>query len=232
MTLKEDIADMIEESSASLFSVARSDDLEDAPEGHRPSDIMNEAKSVIVIGQKMLDAQIDLQNTDGSYYTVSSRESMIKGHITFVSRELDRTGYEISRFLEKKGYKAYHQMASEGGVDGRELVGFFSLKHAAEKAGMGVIGKNSLIITSEFGPRVRLTGLITDAELSPDNQLDKDFCQNCENFCIDACPADALKNPIDGSSYQIDKFKCCNSLATRAKCRGCLTKCPVGNRRV
>ncbi len=82
---------------------------------------MDNAKSVIGVGLKMLDAQMDLQFTSDGYYTVLPRDDMIKGHITFISRELDRIGYKISRTLEQKGYKAYHQLASKGGVDAREL---------------------------------------------------------------------------------------------------------------
>lgn len=228
MSLKKEVADICEESGTSIFGVTSTKNLEDAPEGHRPSDIMDNAESVIVIGLKMLDAQMDLQSTSDGYYTVSPRDDMMKGHITFISRELDRVGYKISRILEQKGYKAYHQLASEGGVDDRELVGLFSIKHAAEEAGLGVIGQNSLLLTPEFGPRVRLTAIITDAEIESDEALEKEFCENCDNICIEACPADAIKEPSRDSAYEIDKFACCNSLGSRADCRGCLTECPVG----
>lgn len=228
MNLKKEIADICKESGSSIFGVTSTKKLEDAPKGHRPPDIMDDARSAIVIGLKMLDAQMDLQSNSTGYYTVSPRDDMMKGHITFISRELDRIGYKVSRLLEEKGYKAYHQMASEGGVDDRQLVGLFSIKHAAEEAGLGVIGQNSLLLTPEFGPRVRLTAVITDAEIESDEPSDKDFCEDCDNICIEVCPADALEEPSDDSAYEIDKFACCNSLATRVNCRGCLTECPVG----
>ena len=229
MTLKDDLRNICSESGTSLFGVADADDLMKAPEGHRPSDIMDDPESVIVVGLKMLDAQMDLQSTSGDYYTISPRDDMMKGHLTFISRELDRIGYKISRYLESKGYKAYHQLASEGGVDSRQLNGLFSLKHAAREAGIGVIGRNSLLLTPEYGPRVRLTGVITNAEIEPDSPSDAEFCKDCEKLCIEACPADALQEPKDSSDYNIDKFACCNSLGSRASCRGCLTKCPVGS---
>ncbi len=228
MSLKKELAEICEESGTSIFGVTGTKNLEDAPKGHRPSDIMDNAKSVIVVGLKMLDAQMELQSTSDGYYTISPRDDMMKGHITFISRELDRIGYKISRMLEQKGYKAFHQLASEGGVDNRELVGFFSIKHAAEEAGLGSVGRNSLLLTPEFGPRVRLTAIITDAEIESDQPLEKDFCKNCDNICIEVCPADALEEPSRDSAYEIDKFACCNSLGSRVDCRGCLTECPVG----
>ena len=102
---------------ADLFGVASVDALNDAPLGHRPTDILPNAKSIIVLGMKMLDAQTDVLPTDGDYFGVSPRQKMFKGHGTFISQELDRVGYAVARVLEKKGFKAYHQMASAGGTD-------------------------------------------------------------------------------------------------------------------
>ncbi|MFO8109931.1 MAG: hypothetical protein R6U17_05350 [Thermoplasmata archaeon] len=229
MSLKEELEDMVDLLGVSVFGVTLANNLENAPEGHRPSDIMHDAESVIVMGLKMLDAQLELQSDSGGYFTIASREKMMKGHITFISQDLDRFGYQISRFLERKGYKAYHQMASEGGVDGRDLTGLFSLKHAGAEAGIGVLGRNSLLLTPRYGPRVRLTGIITNAKLEPDASLNENYCKTCDRFCMSACPAGALKEPSDDSPYLIDKFACGNSLATRVDCRGCLIKCPVGS---
>ncbi len=231
MDLKKELFDICKESGTLLFGVADSRSLENAPNGHKPSDIMDDASSVIVVGLKMLDSQMDLQSSSGDFYMSSPREDMIKGHITMVSWELDRIGYKISRYLEEKGYKAYHQMASEGGVDNRQLIGLFSLKHAAQEAGLGVIGRNALLLTPEFGPRLRLTGIITNAKLKADSPIDNYFCADCDYICMKVCPADAIKEPSRDSYYNIDKFACCNSLGSRANCRSCLTKCPVGNKK-
>ncbi|KXA96610.1 hypothetical protein AKJ37_04810 [candidate division MSBL1 archaeon SCGC-AAA259I09] len=215
---------------STVFGVAPTDRLSGAPEGHQPEDILPDSNSVVVLGLKMLDAQMELQSTGGDYYSRSLREKMIGGHISFISLELDRMGYKIATYLEREGFKTFHQLSTEGGVDDRYLLGLMSLKHAAEAAGIGVFGKNSLLLTPEYGPRVRLTAILTDAEIESDKQLSKDLCQECR-ICIETCPAEALSEPEDNSLYQIDKFLCCNSRGARASCRECLTKCPVGKNR-
>ena len=104
---------------------------------------------------KILDAQTEVLPTDGEYFGVSPRQKMFRGHSTFISQELDRKGYEVARFLEKKGFKAYHQMASTGGTDELYLMGLLSLKHLAAQAGLGVLCYNSLLITPQYCPRDR-----------------------------------------------------------------------------
>jgi len=230
--LKEDLNEMALRLGADLFGVAFVDDLNDAPLGHRPTEILPNAKSVIVLGMKMLDAQADILPTDGDFFGAGPRQDMFKGHSDFISQQLDGVGYAVSRFLEKKGFKAYHQMASKGGVDQRYLMGLLSLKHLGGKAGLGVLGRHSLLITPQYGPRVRLTAIVTDAELQPDTHTDKDFCKNCENPCISMCPAKALRTPIDDAPYEINKFACSQYLSTRPTCGVCLKVCPIGSQRI
>ncbi len=180
----------------------------------------------------MLDAQTDILPVDGEHFAASPRQEMFRGHNTFISQDLDRIGYSIARFLEKKGFKAYHQMASTGGTDTRYLMGLLSLKHMAVQAGLGVLGYNSLLITQEFGPRLRLAAIVTNAEMKPDTPINKNFCKTCQNPCISLCPAKALKKPSRESHYELNKFACSQYLSTRPTCSICLKVCPVGSQRI
>lgn len=65
------------------------------------------------------------------------------------------------------------------------------LKPAAVIAGLGCRGKNTLLVTPEYGPRVRLAAVLTSAELEPDEPFTEDLCGKCER-CIHACPTGAL----------------------------------------
>ena len=217
---------------ADLFGVASPDALNEAPLGHHPTDILPSVKSIIVLGMKMLDAQTDILPTDGDYFGASPRQDMFVGHSGFISQELDRIGYAMARFLEKNGFKAYHQMASAGGVDQRYLTSLLSLKHLAFQAGLGFFGRNSLLITPQYGPRVRLTAIVTDAEMQPDQSINKDLCKDCEILCITSCPAHALMKPSRNLPYKINKFACQQYLNTRPACGVCLKVCPVGSQRV
>ncbi len=70
----------------------------------------------------------------------------------------------------------------------------------AQKAGIGWIGKNSLLLNREMGSFFFLAELIIDLEVTPDLPLAKDYCGTC-TACIDACPTDAIiqAGVVDGS---------------------------------
>ena len=71
------------------------------------------------------------------------------------------------------------------------------LKDAATLAGMGVIGKNNLLITPRHGPRVRLRALLLGDALEPNGPVDFNPCERCEMPCRQACPRKAFR----GGSY-------------------------------
>jgi epoxyqueuosine reductase len=229
--LKEELRSEAKRHKVDLFGVVSTRELDDAPAGHKPTDIMPSAASVIVLGLKMLDAQTDLLPLEGETPSNSPRQAMFSGHNAYLSQQLDSAGYSLSRMLEAEGYRAYHQLSSTGGIDGRYLTGLLSLKHAAARAGLGTIGRNSLLITPQYGPRVRLTGILTDAEIEPDKSTLVDPCPECGR-CIELCPAGALQKPNSGESYMINRFACNQFLSTRPTCSICLKVCPVGDKRV
>jgi epoxyqueuosine reductase len=101
---------------------------------------------------------------------------------------------KLSRFLERNGYRgviipAY--LPVEMSYETFGLKGDLNLKHAAVEAGLGSRGINDLLITEKFGPRVRLFGVITDADLEPTPKDKKEICSKC-NACIDSCPSGAI----------------------------------------
>lgn len=64
-------------------------------------------------------------------------------------------------------------------------------KDYAFSAGLGWIGRNSLLVTPLFGSFVFLGELLTDLELEPDQPLEGDPCAHCHQ-CVQACPTHAL----------------------------------------
>jgi len=86
-------------------------------------------------------------------------------------------------------------------------------RELAIKAGLGILGKNYLLVTPEYGPRVQLTTVLTTMPLYPDSPLDFDPCNTC-NICVEECPNNALK----------DYFH--EELCT--ECYTCVLVCPVG----
>jgi len=89
-----------------------------------------------------------------------------------------------------------------GEVNGRGFVDSAPVleRSWAQKSGLGWIGKNGNLINKQSGSFFFIATLITDLELTYDNEYTKDYCGTCTK-CIDACPTDAIlpDHVIDGS---------------------------------
>lgn len=70
------------------------------------------------------------------------------------------------------------------------------LKDAAVLAGLGCIGRSNLLVTPEYGPRVRLRGLTLDVRLPPSGPIRFDPCRGCDDPCRRACPQKAFTHPL------------------------------------
>lgn len=70
------------------------------------------------------------------------------------------------------------------------------VKDAAVLAGLGCIGRNNLLVTPEFGPRVRLHALLLEAELPSTSPTAFDPCENCQAYCRLACPQKAYERDV------------------------------------
>ncbi len=71
-------------------------------------------------------------------------------------------------------------------------------------AGLGELGRNGLLITPQYGPRVRLCKVITNLPLIPDKPIEfgvKEFCKKCK-LCAEHCEADAISKD-DEATFQV-----------------------------
>ncbi len=69
-------------------------------------------------------------------------------------------------------------------------------KTCATRAGLGWIGKSALLVTEEYGPALRLSSVLTDAEFdSVSEPINVSRCGSC-TACASACPGQAIKGAL------------------------------------
>lgn len=181
------------------------------------------AKSVVVLGKEVFQEVVALLGPSKSVGEAEPGE-LFGPHSDYVNSRLTKAVYDLAELFRKEGYRSLPLLAAGCPIDQRFLKAVFSYKHAAELAGLGTTGRHSLLITPEFGPRVRLACLLTDLSLEATSSDPKDYCINCE-ACIRACPAQALQVPGQGEAYSMNKFACRTYRQAGLTCSVCLKAC-------
>ena len=210
--------------------IAAADAFAEAPSGSHPVDIMPSCRSVVAFAVKHLDVFTLTMDLDCQAFSQD-----------LTNHETNHQAYRLSRYLETQGYRAFPMVASVQmwPYGGREqgTAGRISLRHAAQLAGIGRIGRSGLLLTPQFGPRVQLGAILTDATLEPDEPLGDTPCTMCAR-CTIACPPGAI-DAADWPSAPscTDRELCLNfrkskggtsPLGFQYQCSLCRAVCPVG----
>lgn len=102
------------------------------------------------------------------------------------------------------------------------------LKDAAVIAGLGIIGMNNLLITPEYGPRVRLSALGLNTALSSTGPIDFNPCHDCDMSCRKSCPQNAFsKGDYSKTQCKIQMVSDELSINEIKYCRKCELSCQV-----
>ena len=129
---------------------------------------------------------------------------------------------QISYLIRNLGYNARCHM------DANYLMPLVPL---AVKAGLGVIGRNGLLISRTNGCFVRLGAITIDMPLEADSRDKLDiarFCKICRR-CIITCPGQTVSDSQNPEEWRIDQEKCYGRwrhLGT--DCGICISTCPIG----
>ncbi len=121
-----------------------------------------------------------------------------------VLRKMDKVAYRLSEELEALGFPTFVVAAQETDWSlKRASYGRLSTRHLGVEAGLGTLGLEVNILTPEFGPRLYLTGILTELELEADAPMQEQVCigESCSR-CLHSCPADAVLH------FGIDKRGC------------------------
>ncbi|WP_202081493.1 tRNA epoxyqueuosine(34) reductase QueG [Caldalkalibacillus salinus] len=194
-----------------------------------PKQTLPEAQSIIAIAlaypSKMEEAP---KSKKGAYRGILCRSSWGLDYHHILRDKMN----QLEAFIKEK----VPEVKAESMVD----TGALSDRAVAERAGIGWSGKNSAIITPEFGSWVYLGEMLTSIPFEPDEPI-TESCGSCTK-CIDACPTGAL---VQGG--QLDSNKCIAFL-TQVKnfvpmeyrekignrlygCDTCQTVCPVNKKK-
>ena len=155
-------------------------------------------------------------------------DTAVMVHETY--NQLGQVSNKIADWLRARGYAAHA---------GHPLGGMALYPPMAQAAGLGWRGISGLLITPEFGPRVRLAAVFTEIENLPAYRGDEhawvlDFCESCKR-CIRDCPPHAFYNaPIqheNGLVTVLDNAKCFPYFAKNHGCSVCIKVCPFNQQR-
>ena len=143
---------------------------------------------------------------------------------------------DIETVLKEEGIKYYIPPIAQQNEE--ELLAVFSFKYAAVNAGLGWIGKNDVLITEKYGPRVRLSAVLIDYPFETGTKIIESRCASCSK-CVDICPHKALKGTtwnINVLRTDIIDYHLCNQKRSayiekhgrKSSCGLCMVVCPFG----
>ncbi|HEY3309161.1 MAG TPA: hypothetical protein VGJ93_11955 [Desulfuromonadaceae bacterium] len=218
---------------ADLVGIASAESFRDYPEEKQPENLLPGAKSVIVVGVRVLPDTV--------------RPNLLLSALHHITLNLyhNQVAYDIGRLLDDHGHHAVVVPHRIGNFDPDlrkspdymniypKLFGV-STRHAAVEAGLGIFGKSRLLITPRFGPRQRVAVVITDAELAPDTRITGEevgkLCPPGCTACIEACPGKAISH--DGLAWEKcnEVIRPHNGLYGYSACSECMLSCPIGKK--
>lgn len=219
--MKNQIKELILKLGADVCGVANIDRFSEVPAGFNPIDIFPNCKSVIVFGIAL------------SKGLTMVEPRLVYGHFNYSTcSEIDWIAFRAAKEIERLYDKCAVPLPSDGpyeywDVEKLEGRGLISMKHAAVLAGLGTLGKSTLLLNEKYGNLLTLGVVLTELDLASDPLAESICIEGC-NLCIKNCPSQAL----DGQ--RANQTKCRpNTYGTNARgfdtvnCNKCRVICPL-----
>ena len=199
---------------------------ESAPEGHRPSFLTSNAKSVIIIacGRKLNEDREYIYEWGPQYLKMFIK---LKDGIGPLRNDARKSVYAVKNFLLNKGFIAVTEMHGWSGI--------LSFKMAAYLGGVGVFGKGSFLVHPKLGPLNILSCIVTDAPFEYGSPMNIDICGSCTE-CIKGCKYGAFKKEGENYKWIDDKCRCYDLIMNPVNLKwiygpcnsNCANACPIG----
>nr|USC32058.1 reductive dehalogenase [uncultured bacterium] len=134
-------------------------------------------------------------------------------------------GMLITYYIRQMGYTARNHM------DGNYLM---VMPLAAKAAGLGDIGRHGLLVTPEYGSRIRLGAVSTDMPLIANDSSPlkiREFCEACGR-CALLCPSKAISKELPGNVDGVERWQIKQELCFKkwmdfgTDCGICVASCP------
>ncbi|MBT3363678.1 MAG: epoxyqueuosine reductase [Chloroflexi bacterium] len=214
------IKQIIKDMGATLCGIAPIHRFSEAPEGFHPTDIYNDCESVIVFAKRVPSESLFARNCV-PYTFVNDVVTQKVDHLTVtICMALEKLGVKVVPIPSDDPYEHWEPERSYGRA-------ILSMRHAGYLAGLGVLGKNTLLANKELGNMIQLGAILTSLELEGDLIANYEHCPpNC-SLCIDNCPAKAL----DGTTVNQKLCRPLSIFVTKKgynlkKCNICRRICP------
>ncbi len=216
-----EIKELARDLGSDLCGIAPVERFADAPEGFRPIDIYAETRSAVVIGKTLPEAAFVSPNPVPYTFacnTILDDVSRITCEMSIRLQEMQVTAVP----MPSEPYMHWDEQEHHG-------QGILSLRHAAWLAGLGTLGRNTLLINKALGNRITLGALLLNIELKGDPISDYKPCRDNCQACIQTCPAKAL----DGETVTQKLCRQESQLVTKKgyalyACNKCRLVCPSG----
>ena len=178
---KQEVKHVALEQGADLVGVVSARDLAEHEEGI--ARILPSAKSIVVVAARHSLAAIRSSNNQvGQFDTIHTYG------------QAEKAAHGTARFLESRGAPSVAVPAFiplDMAAPKKGMRGEICWRRAGVRAGLGSYGENGLLVTRAFGSAVRVSGVVTAADLAGDPPVEEDVCDHCMR-CVEACPAGAL----------------------------------------
>ena len=182
--------------------------------------VATDAGVVLILGLGSTQKRnLDEAVIEGGRFVLQGWLKHVRPRVTALNDFLRERGFEV----ESVGWWGYPR--------GEEM----QLKPLAVIAGLGMQGKNTLVIHPKFGSWLRLAAIRTNAPLLPTGpgiyeRRENPLCQSCQ-ACIKACPVEGLLQPY----HLLDPARCRLNISRDFDWKkaewcnmDCVTRCPVG----